>query len=157
MHQIGSGVSNLQLALLLLGSCPGSLAVRCSTARSCRGPKSANLHVHFALGKVLGITSLRKSVIIHGRVLHRGLAVLFMAIYQRSNVAYTRAPSRRGGRFLAVAVIVVHGVLVARAGRVDAGCDFVLIVSVTLPGGNPSTPGPGNSDVGWRRHEMKSA
>ena len=115
----------LQLPLLLLGSCPGSLAVRCSTARSCRGPKSANLDVHFALGKVLGITSLRKSVIIHGRV-HRGLAVLFMAIYHSSNVAYARTPPRRGGRFLAVAVIVVHGVLVAGAGRVDAGCDFVL-------------------------------
>ena len=113
MHQIGSGVSNLQLALLLLGSCPGSLAVRCSTARSCRGPKSANLHVHFALGKVLGITSLRKSVIIHGRVLHRGLAVLFMAIYHSSNVAYARSPPPRGGRFLAVAVVVVRGVLVA--------------------------------------------
>ena len=42
--------------------------MRCSTARSCRGPKSANLDVHFALGKVLGITSLRKSVIIHSRV-----------------------------------------------------------------------------------------
>ena len=66
----------LQLPLLLLGSCPGSLAVRCSTARSCRGPKSANLDVHFALGKVLGITSLRKSVIIHGRVLHRGSSSL---------------------------------------------------------------------------------
>ena len=92
MHQIGSGVSNLQLALLLLGSCPGSLAVRCSTARSCRGPKSANFDVHFALGKVLGITSLRKSVIIHGTVLHRGFAVLFMAI---TVVPTWRTPGRR--------------------------------------------------------------
>ena len=92
MHQIGSGVSNLQLPLLLLGSCPGSLAVRCSTVRSCRGPKSANLDVHFALGKVLGITSLRKSVIIHGTVLHRGFAVLFMAI---TVVPTWRTPGRR--------------------------------------------------------------
>ena len=89
----------LQLPLLLLGSCLGSLAVRCSTARSCRGPKSANLDVHFALGKVLGITSLRKSVIIHGTVLHRGFAVLFMAIYHSTNVAYAWAPPQRGGRF----------------------------------------------------------
>ena len=92
MHQIGSGVSNLQLALLLLGSCPGSLAVRCSTVRSCRGPKSANLDVHFALGKVLGITSLSQSVIIHGTVLHRGFAVLFMAI---TVVPTWRTPGRR--------------------------------------------------------------
>ena len=130
--------------------------MRCSTARSCRGPKSANLDVHFALGKVLGITSLSQSVIIHGTVLHRGFAVLFMAIYRITNFSYALSPPPRGGRFLAVAVVVVHGVLVAGAGRVDAGCDFVLIVSVTLPGGYPSTPGPGNSDVGWRRHEMKS-
>ena len=60
MHQIGSGVSNLQLALLLLGSYLRCLGVCCSTARSCRGPKSANFDVHFALGKVLGITSLQK-------------------------------------------------------------------------------------------------
>ena len=108
MRQIGSGVSNLQLALLLLGSCPGSLAVRCSTVRGCRGPKSANLDVHFALGKVLGKMSLSQSVIIHGTVLHRGLAVLFMAIYPSTNVAYARAPPRRGGRFLAVAVVVLR-------------------------------------------------
>ena len=58
----------LQLPLLLLGSCPGSLAVRCSTVRSCRGPKSANLDVHFASGKVLGIMGCTKMVIIHSRV-----------------------------------------------------------------------------------------
>ena len=98
----------LQLPLLLLGSCPGSLAVRCSTARSCRGPKSANLDVHFALGKVLGITSLSQSVIIHGTVLHRGFAVLFMAIFLSTNMTYARSPPLRGGRFLAVAVVVVH-------------------------------------------------
>ena len=43
---------------------------------------------------------------------------------------------QRVGRFLAVAVVVVRWVLVAGgavgAGRVDAGTDFVLIVSITL-------------------------
>ena len=95
----------LQLPLLLLGSCPGSLAARCSTVRSCRGPKSANLDVHFALGKVLGIMGCTKMVIIHSRVLDRGFAVLFMAITVRGD---TRSPPPLGGRFLAVAVVVVH-------------------------------------------------
>ena len=58
-----------------------------------------------------------------------------MAIYHSTNVAYARAPPPRGGRFLAVAVVVVRWVLVAGgavgAGRVDAGSDFTF-VSITL-------------------------
>ena len=49
-----------------------------------------------------------------------------MAIYRSTNVAYAQSPPPRGGRFLAVAVVVVRGVLVA------GGTDFVLIVSITL-------------------------